>query len=407
MIQWMLAFLFQEIFNMAVTPESVNWAQQENITVTQLRQNITENHLVTTLGSVHWTTPGNNMTVSQIHQNTTGSSLVATCTLPQLATTLWKVGAPIIISMGTLFNILTIIVLLRKRMRSSSSSRYLIVLAVCDILALNVGLLRLYIREIMKVDIRNLSDAGCKIHIFLVYFFTHFSAWVLIFLAVERFIAVWFPFKAKVFCTPKKGTAALVAIGVSLLAINAHFFWTMGLISFPWGPNEEKHFCVIRITEYPIFHRYIWPWVDAALYSYIPFVVMIVCNSLIIAKLLLSRMNKKKTEGGSSRTRMKTMTAMLLSITFSFLILTTPMSIYISGYYLWWSKEIYKPCNHLIIFWPIANLLFYLNNAVNFLCYCVSGPSFRREIMRMCGCACVSNRVRSETVDTLDNSTKA
>ena len=368
---------------------------------------MTENHLVTTLGSDHWTTPGNNMTDSQIHQNTTGSGLVATCTLPQLATTLWKVGAPIIIGMGTLFNILTIIVLLRKRMRSSSSSRYLIVLAVCDILALNVGLLRHYIKEVMKVDIRNFSDASCKIHVFLVYFFTHLSGWILIFLAVERFIAVWFPFKAKVLCTPKKGTAALVAIVVSLFAINAHFFWTMDLVNFPSGPNEEKHFCVTIYPEYFIFDTYIWPWVDAALYSYIPFIVMIVCNSLIIAKLLQSKINKKKTEGRSSRTRMKTMTAMLFSITFSFLILTTPMSIYILGEYIWWSEEIYKPCNNLILFWPIANLLFYLNNAINFLCYCVSGPRFRREVIRMCGCACVSNRVRSETVGTLTNTTKA
>ena len=386
---------------MAVTPESVNWTQQGNISVTGLRQNITENHLVTTLGSVHWTTQGNNMTDSQIHQNTTGSGLVATCALPQLATTLWKVGAPIIIVMGTLFNILTIIVLLRKRMRSLSYSRYLIVLAVCDILALNVGLLRHYIREVMKVDIRYLSDAGCKIHVFLVYFFTQFSAWILSYLTIKRFIAVWFPFKAKVFCTPKKGTAALVAIGVSLLAINAHFFWTMGLISFPLGPNEEKHLCGISDPEYLIFHSYIWPWVDAALSSYIPFIVMIVCNSLIIAKLLQSKMNKKKTGGQSSRTHMKTMAAMLLSITFSFLILTTPISIYEAGSYLWWSEEIYKPCNNLILFWPIVNLLFYLNNAINFLCYCVSWPSFRREVMRMCGCAAFL------TVDKLDNSTKA
>ena len=385
---------------MAVTLASINWTQQGNITVTQ-------NHLVTTLGSVHWTTQGNNMTDSQIHQNTTGSGLVATCTLPQLATTLWKVGAPIIIVMGTLFNILTIIVLLRKRMRSSSSSRYLIVLAVCDILSLNIGLWRHYIKEVMKVDIRNFSDAGCKIHVFLLYFFTHLSGWVLIFLAVERFIAVWFPFKVKVFCSPKKGTAALVAIGISLLAINAHFFWTMGLISFITGPNEEKQLiCDISDPQYLIFYTHIWQWVDAALYSYIPFIVMIVCNSLIIAKLLQSKMNKKKTEGGSSRTRMKTMTAMLFSITFSFLILTTPMSLYMSLSNLWWS-DIYKPCSNLILFWPIVNLLFYLNNAVNFLCYCVSGPSFRREVMRMCGCACVSNRVRSETVSTLNNTTKA
>ncbi|KAI8777687.1 growth hormone secretagogue receptor type 1, partial [Biomphalaria glabrata] len=61
--------------------------------------------------------------------------------------------SPILLTLGTVGNIMTIVVWSRRDMRSSQATVYLIALSVADILVLNAGLLRHFIREICGFDI--------------------------------------------------------------------------------------------------------------------------------------------------------------------------------------------------------------------------------------------------------------
>ena len=252
----------------------------------------------------------------------------------------WVIWSPITIVIGTIGNILAIVVLSRKEMRKSTTSMYLNILAVSDIFVLYLGLLRNFIHKIYDVDVRDHSEPVCKLHIFLVYFTSHFSHWVLVAVAVERFIAVWFPFKAKILCTRRNGLFALLLLAAILLAADGHFLLTHGVRIITYKNITYRYGCEINNPDYEHFDEFIWPWIDAFFYSYGPFVLMLMFNIMIIVRLLRRPLlQKSRAISNTNASKMNTMTAMLLTVTLTFLLLTAPITLYLSGQYSWWKKE--------------------------------------------------------------------
>ena len=298
---------------------------------------------------------------------------------------IWVIGSPIILALGTMGNALAIVVLTRKRMRRISSAFLLTILAIFDTLMLYLGLLRHFIRELTGVDIRdNANGAWCKWHIFLLYYTRHMSSWVLVAVALERFVSVWFPFKAKTLCTHRNAAYGLICLALPLGMINTHFFWTFGP---EYISVVDSNLTVLVPCTYVNKHRgfshKIWPWIEVSLSTFAPFLLMLFCNTMIIARLLRARVQRKHqvTPFQSSRdgVRMTSMTGMLLTTTFTFILLTLPAALYLTGQISFW-KQIRQRV-FFRIFWVIAQLLIYLNNAINFILYCVSGPHFRREVL--------------------------
>ena len=52
------------------------------------------------------------------------------------------------------------------------------------------------------------------------------SAWLVAGVALERFMAVWFPLHAKLWCTVKRAVIIVIAIPILLGVIYAYNFWT-------------------------------------------------------------------------------------------------------------------------------------------------------------------------------------
>ena len=62
--------------------------------------------------------------------------------------------SPVLLLVGTVGNVLSILVMSRRSLRGSQASLYLIVLAVSDIMALYTGLLRHFLHKVFDLDIR-------------------------------------------------------------------------------------------------------------------------------------------------------------------------------------------------------------------------------------------------------------
>ena len=303
----------------------------------------------------------------------------------EIAHYIWLIGSPIVITVGIIGNTLSILILSRKRMRKHTSAFYFTVLAVTDLLVLNVGLLRNFLEVLMEYDpIRTYSEASCKIHTFLVYFLGQFSAWVLLSVTVERFISVWFPFKARHICTHRHAAIGLVILVVFLSSANVHFFWTRGLLVSALGNDTVKLSCN-HLDEYHYFTGIILDILDSLLIVYIPCACMIVLNILIIIKLKrLRRRNKRGVifAPDSNSAKVNTMTAMLLTVTFTFILLMLPLTLYLIGQNDWWEYQNYNDSSFKI-YLAAAFQLMYMNNAINFLLYYVSGNRFRREFKEL------------------------
>lgn len=72
--------------------------------------------------------------------------------------------SPILLIIGGIGNPLCIIILLRKR-KPNSTIIYLCLLALIDVLVLYTGLLRQYLKEILEIDLRDISSFTCKLHV--------------------------------------------------------------------------------------------------------------------------------------------------------------------------------------------------------------------------------------------------
>ena len=132
---------------------------------------------------------------------------------------------PLLLAFGTCTNILSLLVLTRKRMIKHSTYSYLAILSVVDLTALYLGLIRDYLAHGFGIYMK--SAFLCKIHSFLFYYTLDFSSWILVAVSVDRFLAITFVFssytrhlmlkfmsKPKIICS---------FIGFILFLLNLHF----------------------------------------------------------------------------------------------------------------------------------------------------------------------------------------
>ena len=124
---------------------------------------------------------------------------------------------------GTIGNILSLLVLLRRKMRIHSTFTYLTILSLCDTLVLYFGLLRDFLVNKYKIDVD--GDYFCKFHVFSFYFVLHMASWLLVAVNVDRLIAASFLSFSKKWCTPRTAVKVSIWITISLALLNSHFLY--------------------------------------------------------------------------------------------------------------------------------------------------------------------------------------
>ena len=312
--------------------------------------------------------------------------------LNEVSDTLQKVAPPIILAVGTVGNILSFTVLTRPRVRNHSTAIYLIALSIVDFIALYSGLLRILVLGYFETDLRNLSDASCKVHVFVVYFSTHCSSWLVCAVTLERVLSVWFPHRVKTGCHPKSALIIVLIIVTVFIIINSHLMFGFTLSNAYNNMTD----CSPLDDNYAQFIDSAWPWIDMALLFLIPFVIIVLGNVLIIIRVKLSQRLRKRSCSDISRRRSSVgrvffLSAVLITLNVVFLICVSPVVIYTIGQYTWWNLTDYSTLTDLELatnnlLWIIVNLLNYVSYAINFLLYILCGSKFREELVQLiCG----------------------
>ncbi|KAL8611998.1 hypothetical protein ACOMHN_048494 [Nucella lapillus] len=310
---------------------------------------------------------------------------------------IWKVCPAILLVVGTLGNVLSVLVLSREAMRRSNAAIYLIVLAMMDTMVLYTGLLRQWLRETIGMDVRDFSDASCRVHTWLVYASLDTSVWVLVALTFERLVSVYLPYRIKEYCTTMTSTITLLVIGGVMLGINSHFLYGMGRVyKMVNGTLVMKTKCDFRFDDYAQFANIVWPWIDLCIFSIIPLFIVITFNIAITVKVCLSRHRARRVQPSgtafASRSRSRnpdgrkisSMTATLVVLNLVLTITTVPVSTFIillPSLNKTYDTRLGQA--KVAVAWAIVNALQYTNNAINFLLYCISGSRFREELKAM------------------------
>lgn len=176
---------------------------------------------------------------------------------------------------------------------------------------------------------------------------------------------------------------------VFFVLINVHFLRTVDIQVHQFGLRSVEK-CEAA-SGFETLVSSVWPWVDALIYFFAPFVLISVFNVVIIARVLVSTSGRAKLKngGGSKVRRYATdsntrLTLMLLTVSFAFLITTLPMNFCIIAAPFWnqHSNDLAVMAKARLVR-TISELLMYVNHSINFFLYCATGQKFRNEIMRM------------------------
>ena len=198
---------------------------------------------------------------------------------------------------------------------------------------------------------------------------------MLVIMSVEKCFALYFPHKAKVICTVKNAKWISLGALIVFFIFDCQWFFAINATKDPFGTL----YCQIKDEHY----RHIFPYIDSALYTFIPACLMLILNSAIILKLML----KTGMTGGKGTSKIaKQGTLMLLMVTTVFIILTMPAGI------CWLSM--YDSHNAPLLY-AISFLLHMLNHSINALLYIVSGSKYREGVRGLF--ICRNNRIVSIT----------
>ncbi|CAF1241896.1 unnamed protein product [Adineta steineri] len=316
---------------------------------------------------------------------------------------------PILIIFGSICNVMTFIVMRRRRMRVSSTCFYMAALAVTDTFVLWTGCLNqwFYMMQLQTFVVK--SNITCKLVPFLFVFFADASVWIIVCMSFERYFAVSRPLRASQMCTTRRAKWVLIVMFMIFALIDGHFLITLEL--------------EIIDGEYTVCHPKIWArhfvgkifiFIDALKYSAIPFCILIILSILIIQRVFHAEgisaqlqnlrqlhhyrqyslastpsltgrssslaINPMHTNSTSNTRVGRRVTFMLLSVSIAFCIFSAPMSL------MQIVQSISKPGVNeipLAIGKAIAELCQYINHSCNFFLYALTGRVFRREFVRL------------------------
>ena len=198
-------------------------------------------------------------------------------------------------------------------------------------------------------------------------------------MSVEKFFALYFPLKTRSICTVVMARRVSGVIMVIFVAFNAQAFFLYGAYR---ESNGYDHCIYIGVSQ---SYRLMFYRLNSVLYSFGPFVLMIILNSAIIYKFLKTKyQNRYAGSQSTSQALVKSATkgtAMLLTVSFMFIILTAPISLSLAI-----SEKV--PIVH-----TVTSLLGYLNHGINGVLYCIVGSRFRNELKKVL--CCISEKPQS------------
>ena len=204
------------------------------------------------------------------------SEQTPTSGLDTASTVVYRIVLPVICTFGVAGILLTLIVLSRKSMRTSTNC-YLMALSVADLA---------FLLLLASLFVHGAAQDSSAFHIYAVYaaIMTNValmaSIWLTVLLAVERYVAICRPFLTSRLCTIEVAVTAIVAVFILALASRMSNFWEHR-ISWYRDPAANRRVAYVEATELSFDHVYVrvYSWlIDGALASFVPFLALLVLN---------------------------------------------------------------------------------------------------------------------------------
>ncbi len=290
-----------------------------------------------------------------------------------IADNLVKYFSPFLLVLGTTGNVLCLVIMLRKSMKDSVISAQIAVIAVVDTLNLWYGDFLFYLEKSHGIYLTDLSNVSCVMAETIQNSLLVLSCWLITFISIERFIAVMFPLKSKLFLTKWVVLVVSTVLAILSICINIPSLF-VALIK----AHKDHVHCYMKQSKIVFNQEFMMGL--SVLFSYIPFFVILFANLVIITKISCTRADLGQQTANIQTT---SMTISLVAVSLVFLILTFPITFFNFGETVMFTGFHPEVRGSLFYLYSmVAHCMMYLNYGINFYLY-IAGPRFRRELLLM------------------------
>ena len=223
----------------------------------------------------------------------------------------------------------------------------------------------------------------CAVKLTIIYSAILASVLLVLSMTFDRFYSIIKPHKAASVNTVKRAKITTSSIIFASILYNIPHLFT----SSDFGRQCMSH---VNAATNIYIRIYFWSWICLAFA--IPFILLLSMNSVIIHTLRKRSFNILKSENqghnqsnnetNKSKQSEKQIYTMLLLVSFTFLILYTPVNIlvlYIN--FFTGSTPSFFAGQHL--FFHVSEKLFYTSHGINFFLYVLSGHKFRADLIKL------------------------
>ncbi|KAL8562140.1 hypothetical protein ACOMHN_041975 [Nucella lapillus] len=305
---------------------------------------------------------------------------------------LQKVWPSIILCLGTIGNVMTIIIMRRLKSDDSTINIYFAAIAGVDLVYLWTIVLNQVLQYNIGYDIKAIHGVFCKVFTWLYTGGGTVSCWYLVCMTVHRAMSVVWPHRVNVLCTRRTVLLMLSAVTVCIALLYSHYLIGLDIVS---QDNGTSYKCTLATQDYNHFHTNIFVYIEVLVYSSLPFALLVLSNSALAWKLVASakRASDNLTEGSRqvlNRERAaNSVTLTVMVVSFTFLVLTLPSTInFVVNHliYIGYTKTSLIQFLEALSITFVCTLLGHTNHAVNFYLYCLTGRRFREEFLKVLCC---------------------
>ena len=283
----------------------------------------------------------------------------------------------IVVILGLIGNILTIVILSQRAMRSSTNY-YLSALAVCDsIVLISTAFL------IGLPGIPNMSGYMSYVFAYVVSYFYPLALiaqtatiWLTVSFTVERYIAVCHPLKAASMCTISRAKIVIIGVSLGSSLYNIPRWFDYQPVS-NWNPSTNETVVIPERTEFSQNHIYLqvyFSWLYVPIMCIVPLLVLSILNTFLI--LAVRKSQRQRKDMNVKQSRENNVTIMLVTVVIVFIICQVPALVYNIAFAI--DNAYVNNTFGYQVLSNIRNFLVNFNSAINFLLYCALGQKFRR-----------------------------
>lgn len=264
-----------------------------------------------------------------------------------------------LVIIGTIFNLLTLIILCQSTFNDNKklpTIYYMRAIAIFDILMLYGWNLDHFFLNVYGFLLQRYSIISCKILSFLNYFSAQSSAWLRVFMCIDRYIFLshlhrkWFNRLRNVLIT-----IMCVVIFIALFNLHIICFGCFHSNNGTINPNS------IHYKIYPL-----WDYLNLILYNCLPFLLMMIFNSGVIYHLIRLR-HLSSIQNSQIQYRAISMTLVLT--TCLFLLMTIPATVAYAFFY--------STANITVL--HLLDSILYTYHILSFPLYLITFHEFRKE----------------------------